>query len=120
MLYYLFLLVLNNPANANANILLPSVQGGTGVSSPTIHGVLIAQGSSAFSSLVLTAGQILIGTTSSDPSGATLTQGSGITITSVSGSITITNATLPSGGYLPVDVTGTSQSIAAGNAYVAV
>ena len=63
--------------------------GGTGLSNPTAHGVLISEGSSALNPIVLTAGQVLIGTTAADPAAATLTPGSNISITSASGSITI-------------------------------
>ncbi len=82
---------LTNSINANSTTPQAPIQGGTGVSSPTAHGILIGEGASAVNSIVLTAGQVLIGTTASDPAGATLTAGAGISITSVSGSITITN-----------------------------
>jgi hypothetical protein len=55
----------------------------------TAHGVLVGEGATMLTSIVLGAGQVLIGTTSSDPSAATLTQGQNIGITSASGSITI-------------------------------
>jgi hypothetical protein len=59
------------------------------LSSSTPHGVMLAQGGSPLTSVVLTAGQVLIGTTASDPVGATLTAGQNIGITSASGSISI-------------------------------
>ena len=55
----------------------------------TAHGVLIGEGASPLVSIVLGAGQLLIGTTSGDPSASTLTQGQNIGITSASGAITI-------------------------------
>jgi trimeric autotransporter adhesin len=55
----------------------------------TAHGVLIGEGASPLTSIVLGAGQILIGTTASDPAAATLTPGQNIGITSASGAITI-------------------------------
>ena len=55
----------------------------------TAHGVLIGEGASALTSIVLGAGQLLIGTTASNPAAATLTQGQNIGITSASGAITI-------------------------------
>lgn len=55
----------------------------------TGHGVLIGEGASPLASVVLGAGQLLIGTTSSDPAAAALTQGQNIGITSASGAITI-------------------------------
>lgn len=106
--------------STNSSFPLPASLGGLGVASPTAHGILVGEGSSAVTPIVLTAGQVLIGTTSSDPVGATLTAGTGISITSVTGSITI-NATGASagGGFTWTDVTGTTQAIAAGNAYIA-
>jgi hypothetical protein len=88
--------VLTNSINANSTTPLSSTQGGLGVSAPTAHGILVAEGASAVTPIVLTAGQVLIGTTASDPAGATLTAGTGISISSTSGSITITN-TEPAG-----------------------
>jgi hypothetical protein len=90
--------------------------GGTGLSNPTAHGIMVSEGASDVNPIVLTAGQILIGTTSGDPSATTLTQGTGITITSASGSITI--ASSASGGIVWNNVTGTTQSAAVNNAYV--
>lgn len=75
--------VLNAPEPFVASI------GGSGVASPTAHGVLIAEGASAFNPIVLGAGQVLIGTTASDPSAASLSAGTGVSISSTSGSITI-------------------------------
>ncbi len=80
---------LTNSANANSITPLLPIQGGTGVSSPTAHGILIGEGASPVTPIVLTAGQLLIGTTSGDPVGATLTAGSDISITSASGAVTI-------------------------------
>jgi hypothetical protein len=82
-------MTLNNSINANSITPLSTLQGGTGVSSPAANGVLVANGTSPLVSTVMSAGQVLIGTTSSAPVAATLTQGSGITITSASGAITI-------------------------------
>jgi len=111
-------MVLQNSINANSVTPLISTDGGSGVSSPTAHGILIGEGASAFNPIVLAAGQVLIGTTASDPVGAALTAGSGITITSASGSITIASSQASGGGYTWNDVTTTSATIAAGNGYV--
>lgn len=83
---------LNNSINANATTPLAPVAGGSGVSNPTIHGVLISEGAGAFVPIVLAAGNLLVGTTAGDPVGVTLTAGTGISISSVSGGITITNS----------------------------
>ena len=87
-------MAIQNAINANASTPISPTIGGTGVSNPTAHGILIGEGSSAATSLVLSAGQIPIGTTSSDPAGATLTAGTGISISSATGAITITNTCL--------------------------
>ncbi len=84
----------NNSANANSTTPLAVIDGGTGVSAPTQYGVAIGEGTSPINSITLSAGQILIGTTSGDPVPGTLTAGTGISITSASGSITVTN-TMP-------------------------
>lgn len=99
----------------NAPIPFEATKGGTGVVSPTIHGVLIAQGASPVTPLVLAAGEILIGTTASDPAAATLTAGAGINITSATGAITIA----ATGSLAWVAVSGTSQTMADGAGYIA-
>ncbi len=87
----------NNPAWAQIVLtngvtgVLPAANGGSGVSSPTAHGVLVAEGASAFTPIVLGAGQILIGTTASDPVAAAIGSGSGILVGNSSGAITVSN-----------------------------
>jgi hypothetical protein len=70
---------------------------------------MIAEGASAMTPIVLTAGQVLIGTTSSDPVGATLTAGTNISITSATGAITI-NSTASGGGNWVKIATGSLGS----------
>lgn len=106
-----------SPANGDLILPISPTNGGTGVTNPTTHGVLIAEGSSPMHTVVLGAGQILIGATASDPVGATLTQGTNISISSASGSITI-NAT-GAASFTWTEVTGTSQSMAVNNGYIA-
>jgi len=65
---------------------------------------------------VATNGQLPIGSTGADPVLATLTAGTGVSITNAAGSITI-NAS--GGGFSWTDVTGTSQAIAVNNGYTA-
>jgi hypothetical protein len=82
----------------------------------TDHSVLIGASSNGITSLALTNGQLPIGNTGNDPTAATLTAGTGVSITNAAGSITI-NAT---GGALTwTVVTGTSQSAAINNGYIA-
>ena len=104
-------MALNNVLNAP--IPFVASKGGTGVVSPTIHGILVAQGASAMNPIVLAAGQVLIGTTASDPAAATLTAGTGISISSVTGAITISSTLSLSW----VSVSGTSQTLAAETGY---
>ena len=100
----------------NAPFPLSATQGGLGVASPTAHGVLIGEGASAVTPIVLTAGQVLIGTTSSDPVGATLTAGTGVNITSATGSITVASTGV--GSLVWNDVSGTSQAAAINQGYI--
>lgn len=109
------MVTLTNSINANATTPLAPIQGGTGVSSPTIHGILVAQGATAVATKVLTAGQVLIGTTSSDPAAATLTAGTNVTITSASGAITI-NAS-PTVNAIVWNVVTSNTALAANNGY---
>ncbi len=64
----------------------------------------------------LTNGQIIIGSTGATPTPATLTAGTGISISNSAGSITISGT---GSGYSWTEVTGTSQSMAVNNGYVA-
>ena len=94
-----------------------TTNGGTGVSAPTAHTLPVAEGASAFTFLgPLTNGQLLIGSTGADPVPATITAGSGISITNAAGSITIANT---GAGFAWTDVTGTTQTIAVENGYIA-
>lgn len=63
-------------------------------------------------------GQLIIGSTAGAPAAATLTAGTGITITNASNSITITNSATTGGGLIWTNVTGASQTIAAGSGYL--
>lgn len=102
--------------SVNAPFPLSATQGGLGVASPTIHGILVAEGSSAATPIVLGAGQVLIGTTASDPSAATLTAGTNISITSATGSITI-NAS-GAAAFAWIDVATGSQALAINTGYI--
>ncbi len=95
---------------------LNAASGGSGVASPTIHGILVAQGASAFATKVLTNGQVLIGSTGVDPVGATLTAGTGVSITNGAGSITIT---ADNGGVTWSTLTSGSTPLADSNGYIA-
>src|SRR4051812_25370410 len=80
--------------------------GGTGLTSLTAHGILVGEGTSNVTPIVLSAGQILIGTTSSDPSAAFISgTANEIDVVSSTGSIVLS---------LPTDVVITN-SLTAGN-----
>lgn len=107
----------NNIINANATTPMETVNGGSGVSSPLANGVLIANGASPFSSQVMTDGQLLIGSTGVAPVSASLTAGSGISVTPGAGAITIASTVSPAG--TTTEVTGTSQLAVVQNNYIA-
>ncbi len=77
-------------STADVTGILPVANGGTGVASLTGNGVLsVNAAGTGFVSTALTNGQILIGSTGAAPVAATLTAGTGVTITNAAGSITI-------------------------------
>jgi hypothetical protein len=82
----------------------------------TQHDILIGAASNGITSLALTNGQLAIGNTSNDPSAATLTAGTGVSISNGAGSITI-NAV--GSGLTWTVVTGTTQAAAVNNGYIA-
>ena len=59
------------------------------LTSLTSHGVLIGEGASPLASVVLGAGQVLIGTTSGDPAAAAIASGQNILVGNSSGAITV-------------------------------
>lgn len=72
--------------------ILPVANGGSGANSLTDGGILLGSGTGAITATARpTDGQILIGDTGADPVLATLTAGSGISITNAAGAVTITN-----------------------------
>jgi len=106
----------NNAINLNAAGLARYDGSGTfsGVT-VTQHSLLVGAASNGITSLALTNGQLDIGNTGSDPTAATLTAGTGISITNGSGSVTIAST----GGLSFLDVTGTTQAMAINTAYLA-
>ena len=101
--------------STNSPFPLSATQGGLGVASPTAHGVLIGEGASAVTPIVLSAGQILIGTTASDPSAATITGSGGITVSATSGAIAISGSGT---GLTWVDQASGTVTMAVNTAYV--
>lgn len=80
----------------------------------TQHAMLVGGSSNLITSQLLTNGQLMIGNTGNDPTAATLTAGTGISIVNASGSITI-NAT--GSGLSWVVVSGTSATMAVNTGY---
>lgn len=80
----------NNAINISAAGLVKYDGAGTfsGVT-VTQHATLVGAASNGITSILQGAGQVLIGTTASDPTAAALSAGTGVTISSVSGAITI-------------------------------
>lgn len=107
----------SNAINANSSGLVKYDGAGTfsGVT-VTQHDVLIGGASNGITSLALTNGQLAIGNTGNDPSAATITQGSGITVTNGAGTITIAAA---GGGLTWTVVTGATQAAVINSGYVA-
>jgi hypothetical protein len=107
----------NNAVNISAAGLVRYDGAGTftGVT-VTNHAVLIGAASNGITSLALTNGQLAIGSTGADPTAATLTGGTGISIVNAAGSITISSA---GGGFTWTVVTGTTQAAAVNNGYIA-
>ena len=76
---------------------------------------LVTNGSGVPSWQVLAAGQILVGTTASAPAAASISSGTGITVTNSSGAITV-SAT--GAGSAWSTVAGTTQAVAVNNGYI--
>jgi hypothetical protein len=96
---------------------LSVARGGSGAGSFTAHGILIGEDTSAFTPIVLAAGQVLIGTTASDPIPAAINSGTNILVGNASGSITISTTGIASFSW--IDVIGTSQALAINTGYIA-
>ena len=91
---------------------LPVGSGGTGASTLTNGGVLLGSGTGAVTPLArLTAGQVVIGSTTGDPVNATLTGGSGIAITEGDGSITIAADGLGAGTVTNIATAGSVNGL---------
>jgi hypothetical protein len=81
----------------------------------TLNTVLIGGSSNAITGIALTSGQLVIGGTGA-PAAATLTAGTGMAIINGNNSITLNSI---GGGLTWTDVTGTTQSMAVNNGYLA-
>jgi hypothetical protein len=93
---------------------------GTGVATflaltPTNSSSIVVSSAGVVSYAAMTNGQLIIGNTGGTPTAATLTAGSGITITNGGGTITIASS---SGASTWTVVTGTSQAMAIDSGYI--
>ena len=107
------------PPNNSINAPLPisSTQGGMGLPSPTLHGIVVAQGTFEIETKVLTNGQLLIGSTGADPVAASLTAGTGITVTPGAGSLTL-SSTNGAGTVWSSITTSTKNPMVANEGYI--
>ena len=93
-------------------------QGGTGATTLTDHGILLGSGTGAITPLgSATDGQLPIGSSGADPVLATITAGSGISVTNGAGSITI--AATGGSGMSWSEITAATKTIVNNEAYVA-
>ena len=106
-----------NAINANSSGLVRFDGAGTfsGVTT-TNHSVLVGAASNGITNIALTNGQLAIGSTGVDPVAATITAGTGVSVSNGAGTITV-NAL--GGGLSWSVVTGVSQSATVNNGYVA-
>lgn len=80
------------------------------------HAILLSQGASNQTGITLTDGQLAIGSTGNNPTAATLTAGTGVSISNGAGSITISSTGV--GSMVWNDVSGTTQTAAVNNGYI--
>jgi hypothetical protein len=100
----------------NTGMPIEATHGATGVGSPTAHKLPVAEGSSAFNFLgPLNSGELLIGSTGNDPVAASLSAGTGISITPGAGSISIAAT---GGTGMTWQVISADQSAVATNGYI--
>lgn len=106
-------------ANAiNANTTGLEKYDGTGTwtaATVTNHSVLVGGASNAITSIALTNGQLAIGSTGADPTAATLSAGTGVSITNGAGSITINSV----GGGMTWSVVTTNGTFAVNTGTIA-
>lgn len=105
----------NNAINLNASGICKYDGAGTfSAVTTTDHSVLIGAASNGITSLALTNGQLAIGNTGNDPTAATLTAGTGVSITNAAGSITIASV----GAGLSWSVITADQTAAINSGYI--
>jgi len=99
-------------ASLSLDTALPVGSGGTGASTLTNGGILLGSNTGAVTALAqATNGQLVVGSTGTDPVLATLTGGANITVTNTAGAISIAASGLGSGTVQSVAATGTENGI---------
>jgi|SRR5271170_39805 len=86
----------------------------------TQHDILIGAASNGITSLALTNGQLAIGSTSADPVAATLTAGTGISITNGVGSITVSATGTTTFNYTAVNHAASPYTVLTTDDYLGV
>jgi len=106
------------PVTTTINQILYSSAANTVTGLPTSNGAMIRTSSTGVPSwsASLTDGQVMIGATGGSPSAASITAGTGITLTPGANSLTIASS---GGGLSWTDVTGISQAMAIDSGYTA-
>lgn len=100
----------------NTGMPIEATHGGTATNSPAAYTLPVAEGASAFNFLgPLTNGQILIGSTGADPVAASISAGSGISVTPGAGTISIAATNTPGTTWT---VIAADQSAVAANGYI--
>lgn len=99
----------------NAPIPFSVTHGGTGQASLTDHGILVGKAAANILPVVLTDGQLLIGSTGNDPVAASIAAGTGVSVTPGAGTLTIA----ATGGEVRVNQTTASVTMSSNTVYVA-
>ncbi len=98
-------------------VIVPVANGGTGLNAAVASATLVSTNAAApIWTASMTDGQIVIGFTGGTPVAATLTAGTGMSITNAAGSITLSAA---GGAYSWNEITTTSATMVASNGYIA-
>ncbi len=101
--------------NAINTIMYASSADTLGVITPVNSAALVSNGSGVPSWAAMSAGKVLVGTTAGAPAAATISSGTGITVTSGSGSISIAAI---GGGLAWNTIAGTTQNAVVNSGYV--
>ena len=106
-----------NAINANSVGLAKYDGAGTwSAATVTQHSTIVGGASNALTSIALTNGQMLIGSSGADPVAATIIAGTGITTSVGAGTFTINSV---GGGLTWSVITGASQAMSSNNGYIA-